>query len=237
MSPKNRGVRINISAPGPRPSFYKVAEHIWGKACDIDSDGNSQTPQDRQWTELTIELRGIAEQRVDIYPVSTEPLILQVCSSSAPLAQKVAQFVVACSGGEYSVLPNHSFNRDAQSRAGNPKVICKYNRMKRWPFTGLLLIIIPLSLFIGKDSLMRNSFDAKYFSSSSKIMKFRMALDLVNTKRLIGDPVDMAKANLGRPDYSSPDSISYAINEPLGYRDTLTLRIKNGLVSDIYIHD
>ena len=60
---------------------------------------------------------------------------------------------------------------------------------------------------------------------------------MVNKNRFIGSPVDMARANLGTPDYTAPDSISYAINEPLGWRDTITLSIKNGLVSNVYIHD
>ena len=109
--------------------------------------------------------------------------------------------------------------------------------MKKRIITVALLVAISLSLFIGKDSLMRKSFDAKYFSSSSKTMKFRMALDMVNKNRFIGSPIDMARANLGTPDYTAPDSISYAINEPLGWRDTITLSIKNGLVSNVYIHD
>jgi hypothetical protein len=109
--------------------------------------------------------------------------------------------------------------------------------MKKRIITVALLIAVPLALFIGKDSLMRKSFDAKYFSSSSKTMKFRMALDMVDKNHFIGSSVDMARANLGTPDYTTPDSISYAINEPLGWRDTLTLSISNSLISDIYIHD
>ena len=109
--------------------------------------------------------------------------------------------------------------------------------MKKRIIIVVLLVAVPLFLFIGKDSLMRKSFDAKYFSSSSKTIKFRMALDMVNKNRFIGVPIDMAQANFGTPDYTAPDSISYTINEPLGWRDTLTLNISNGLVSNVYIHD
>ena len=109
--------------------------------------------------------------------------------------------------------------------------------MKKRIITVALLIAIPLFLFIMKDSLMKKSFDAKYFSSSSKTMKFRMALDIVDNNKFIGSQIDMARANLGRPDHTAPDSISYAINEPLGWRDTISFSIKNGLISNVYIHD
>jgi len=91
--------QINIVQPGPRPPYYKVAERLWGEGCDIDSDGNSNTPEDSQWTELTIQLRGPSEKRVDIDPVSSEPLILQVRASTFLLADETARFIVECSGG------------------------------------------------------------------------------------------------------------------------------------------
>ncbi len=90
---------VNIVEPGPRPHYCRVAEHLWGAGCNIDSDGNSQTPEDTQWTELTIELRGGDGQRVDIDPVSTEPLVLQVRSSSLRLAEEVAKFIADHAGG------------------------------------------------------------------------------------------------------------------------------------------
>ncbi len=90
---------VDVVKPGPRPPFYRVAEHLWGAGCDIDSDGNSEAPEDTQWTELTIELRGAGGQRVDVDPVSVDPLILQVRSSSMRLAQEVARFIGEHSGG------------------------------------------------------------------------------------------------------------------------------------------
>jgi hypothetical protein len=97
--------RINISAPGPRPPYYRVAEHLWGIGCNINSDGNSERPDDTNWTELTIELRGVADQRVDVDPVADEPLILQVRSTSLKLARDAATFIVDSSGGEIQEVP------------------------------------------------------------------------------------------------------------------------------------
>lgn len=109
--------------------------------------------------------------------------------------------------------------------------------MKRWKLAGISFALIALLLFMAKDLLLRRGFDAKYFSTSSATEKFGMALDLVQTGSLLGLPVDTAVANLGTPDHSESTFIAYRINDPLGYRDTLTLTIDNGLVKHIYLHD
>ena len=91
---------LHVVAPGLRPPFFQVAEHLWGVGCNIDSDGNSDTPDDRQWTELTVILRSDPVQRVNINPISNDPLILSVRSSHQSLCQMAAEFIVAVSGGE-----------------------------------------------------------------------------------------------------------------------------------------
>jgi hypothetical protein len=37
---------IRLRDPGPRPAYYLVADHLWGRGCNIDSDGNGATPDD-----------------------------------------------------------------------------------------------------------------------------------------------------------------------------------------------
>jgi hypothetical protein len=91
---------LHVVAPGLRPPFFHVAEHLWGAGSNIDSDGNSNTSDDRQWTELTVILRSDPEQRVDIDPISNDPLILAVRSSHQSLCKMAAEFIVAVSGGE-----------------------------------------------------------------------------------------------------------------------------------------
>ncbi len=93
---------IHLIQPGPRPPFYSIAEHLWGAGCDIDSDGNSQTPEDTQWTELTLTLRTTGE-RVDIDPISAAPLILNVRGESMQVVLKVANFIIEHSGGKMSL--------------------------------------------------------------------------------------------------------------------------------------
>jgi len=88
-----------IKQPGPRPAYYLVAEHLWGSDCNIDSDGDSQTPEDTQWTELSLSLRGTSSSHIEIDPVSIEPLVLAVRSSQESLCQQAARFIIAHSGG------------------------------------------------------------------------------------------------------------------------------------------
>lgn len=90
-----------LSSPGNRPPYYALAEHVWGLGCDIDSDGNSSTPDATDWTELTIRLRSKAEERIDVDPVgSTEPLVLSIRSENGELAHRAAVFLRDAAGGE-----------------------------------------------------------------------------------------------------------------------------------------
>jgi hypothetical protein len=91
---------IYLSAPGPRPFFGDVAEHLWGPGCDIDSDGNADEALLDGWTELTLILRPDYEQRVDIEPLDDrEPLVLAICSEQEELARQAANFLQSVSGG------------------------------------------------------------------------------------------------------------------------------------------
>ena len=101
---------IQIKAPGPRPVYYLIAEHLWGTGCNIDSDGDSRTPEDSDWTELSLSLRGAPGQQLDIDPISTEPLVLVVRSPQASLCSKAVKFIISFSGGTVeSMVPNNSF--------------------------------------------------------------------------------------------------------------------------------
>lgn len=88
--------------PGFRPAYYELAEYLWGADAGINSDGDSENPGDGEWTELTIELRRRPVERVDIDPVSREPLVLKVVSTTEGLARKAALYLQARSGGSVS---------------------------------------------------------------------------------------------------------------------------------------
>jgi len=89
---------LYLIEPGSRPPFPAIARYLWGKQ-DFDSDGNSRHSNDDQWTELTIICRSTNNERLDIDPVSENPLVLKISSTSSLLVPKVAQFLVANSGG------------------------------------------------------------------------------------------------------------------------------------------
>lgn len=95
---------FRIQAPGPRPPYVRVAEYLWGAGVDFDSDGDSRTPDDRNWTELTVIRRGDSE-RVDVDPVSESPLELRVVSESRDLALRVANFLARTTGGALTPDP------------------------------------------------------------------------------------------------------------------------------------
>jgi len=88
-----------ITEPGPRPPYYKVADYLWGKGANIDSDGNSSNPEDTNWTELSICIRDEETPYVHIDPISIEPLVLEVSSTSCELAKKAAEYIATESGG------------------------------------------------------------------------------------------------------------------------------------------
>lgn len=101
--------RFFLRGPGPRPAYYKIAEHLWGVGCDFDSDGNSSHPDATDWTELTVSLRPTeqdsrdSEQRLDIDPADDpHRLVLEITSDSDDLARRAAEFLRDTAGGDLS---------------------------------------------------------------------------------------------------------------------------------------
>jgi hypothetical protein len=78
-----------------------LAHHLWG-GVDFDSDGNSETPADVNWTELTLTRRPHNDERVDIDPVSEDPLVLKISSATPGLARRTAEFLTRLCGGSMS---------------------------------------------------------------------------------------------------------------------------------------
>ncbi len=89
-----------IRNPGPRPPFATVAYHLWGAGVNFDSDGDSETPEDPNWTELTLERRDASGERIDVDPVVPEPLTLKVVSESRDLALRAATYLAEVTGGD-----------------------------------------------------------------------------------------------------------------------------------------
>ncbi len=83
-----------LVAPRGRPPYGQFADHLWGSKANIDSDGNSRTPDDTQWIELSLVLRGSeGEAEIHIDPVAGSPLILKIRSPNAGLSERTAIFL------------------------------------------------------------------------------------------------------------------------------------------------
>lgn len=102
--------RFLLTAPGPRPAYFKLAEHLRGSGCEFDSDGNSNHPEATNWTGLTVILRAPPWQedteieRVDIDPVGDgEPLVLAITSDKESLARRAADFLNETAGGKLTI--------------------------------------------------------------------------------------------------------------------------------------
>lgn len=97
---------IQITPERPLPAFNCIAEHLWGTGCNVDSDGDCASPEDRQWTELTLSLRGTSGERIDIDLLSLMPLTLVIRSSHPTLCQRAADYIVSVSGGTIGAAVN-----------------------------------------------------------------------------------------------------------------------------------
>lgn len=65
-----------IELVGELPAYYKIAQALWGKAADFDSDGNSSNPESISWNELTLILRSDESQRIEIDPIKGKNKLL-----------------------------------------------------------------------------------------------------------------------------------------------------------------
>mgnify|MGYP000382978122 CR=1 FL=1 len=99
--------RAYIQPNGPRPEYYAIAEHLWGKGIDIDSDGNSKTPDSKEWTELTLINRSDDSQRIDIDPAQESPLVLEIRGPEKLVRLAAGLLAVHCNCEVQTSLDGH----------------------------------------------------------------------------------------------------------------------------------
>ena len=83
-----------------RPDFRVIKVFIWGEEHNTDSEGDSYNPASRTWTELYIGSREVKDQLIDIYPLTTDPLIMKIQSPDKELAKQVTLFISEETDGE-----------------------------------------------------------------------------------------------------------------------------------------
>jgi hypothetical protein len=88
-----------VRVQGDRPPFSCLAYFLWGTTVNFDSDGNASSPSDRCWTELTVINRAHQDDRVDVDPVSDDPLILKIEADSLTLAARAAFYLAMSTNG------------------------------------------------------------------------------------------------------------------------------------------
>ncbi|SIN80187.1 hypothetical protein SAMN05444166_0945 [Singulisphaera sp. GP187] len=95
---------------GPRPDYRLVLAFVWGDDANCDTEGDSQHPADREWTELYAQKRSRPDEVFDVSPVGEHPLVLKVESSAEWLAAVVASMLAESSAGSVSDDPCGPFN-------------------------------------------------------------------------------------------------------------------------------
>lgn len=78
---------------GELPPYYLIAEELWGKDCNFDSDGNSDHPDSVEWNELTLILRSDETQRIDIDPIGDDSRKLMLRSEIPALLDSVQEIL------------------------------------------------------------------------------------------------------------------------------------------------
>ena len=97
--------RLFVEVSGPRPPFGAVIDHLWGVGTDVDSDGDSRTADDREWTELWVAKRPECSEVVSVSPESEAPLVVEGASDSRDLAQRAANFIARETNGRIVARP------------------------------------------------------------------------------------------------------------------------------------
>lgn len=94
------GTVLYVVASAPRPPFPDVAAAIWGADVDVDTDGDSSSPQDTHWTELFCSRRDQSGVQFDVSVAAERPLTLKIEASDEITATRVARFLAEHMGSQ-----------------------------------------------------------------------------------------------------------------------------------------
>ena len=119
-----------------RPDFRLVITFLWGDYHNCNTDGDSNNPASRDWTEFYCRNRENSVEAFDVSPIHKEPLLLQVESHHAWLAARVAYFLSVESAG---VIAEHQEGPFAApealvSQMGDFDLAAAMQRVRRSPF-------------------------------------------------------------------------------------------------------
>lgn len=99
---------LYLVAPGARPPFFEVVDHVYGPDDIVDTDGDSNTREATDWTWLYMRLRKprYREQPVIEVIMLEGGQVMQIASDVEVLTQKTALFLAQKTGGTISdIIP------------------------------------------------------------------------------------------------------------------------------------
>lgn len=102
-----------------------------------------------------------------------------------------------------------------------------------------IILLVLILVFSVVTIVMRWSidFNKTAWMNADGTTKYRMAINLKESKILMGKSTLEVEKLLGTADDKSPKYLYYAVDQPLGYKDSLNIVSKNDVVIDVYISD
>ena len=88
-----------VECRGPRPDAGSISTVAWEKPTEAHLSGDFESAADTSWTRLSVVRVDDAARRVDIEPLSQEPLVLRVSSDEKKCADRVAFYIAMESHG------------------------------------------------------------------------------------------------------------------------------------------
>ncbi|MCJ8309931.1 MAG: hypothetical protein MJH08_12795 [Hyphomicrobiales bacterium] len=97
-------MEVTVKVTGKMPIVLELAEHLWGKECNFDSDGDANSPDDVHWRRLYLCRRvrnqetGFSESdentRLEIFVASDDAVLLRIVSNNEGLLNQTLCYLV-----------------------------------------------------------------------------------------------------------------------------------------------
>jgi len=92
---------LKVKIHDKRPDFRVFASYFFGEDLyNYDADGDCVSPTSKDWTELYMRSRNNPDLHFKILPVSNNPLLLEVSSTSKEIVCQIAYFLAMETQGE-----------------------------------------------------------------------------------------------------------------------------------------
>ena len=89
----SKNYAVLVECRGPRPPADGVVIVASSRAAKYELAGEHELQGDSQWSRLSLALSTDSRQRVEIEPVSTDPLVLRITSGDSKQANEIAFFL------------------------------------------------------------------------------------------------------------------------------------------------